>query len=184
MSIRATAGTTGGPRWRPITGRCRTRGRAQAGEVVFQPLVRSLRARQSRAGARSRGQDPLRGVCPPSLHRSGRRYEWISGWAVAPAPGWLAALLTPPPPKPIVLPWGGDTSRADDGLVRFLAGLEKGGRRNCALFYAACRAHDRGGDPVLLGRLRAVAIAWGHRPSRVESTLRSAARAAGRVSAW
>lgn len=32
-------------------------------------------------------------VAPPSLHRSGRRYEWLGGPAVAAAPAWLIDLL-------------------------------------------------------------------------------------------
>lgn len=44
-------------------------------------------------------------VAPPSLHASGRRYEWAPGWApehveIRPAPAWLLDLLRSPAPAP------------------------------------------------------------------------------------
>lgn len=36
-------------------------------------------------------------IAPPSLHPSGRRYEWHSRGAPEPTPGWLLRLLSPPP---------------------------------------------------------------------------------------
>ena len=41
-------------------------------------------------------------VASPSLHPSGRRYEWLRGDPdrLAPTPEWLVRALLPPPPKP------------------------------------------------------------------------------------
>ncbi len=39
-------------------------------------------------------------ICPPSLHPSGRRYEWSGEREMATAPGWLVEALTPPPRPP------------------------------------------------------------------------------------
>lgn len=43
-------------------------------------------------------------VAPPSLHVSGRRYEWVVGRpgdALAPVPEWMVKALLPPPPRPV-----------------------------------------------------------------------------------
>jgi hypothetical protein len=53
-------------------------------------------------------------VVPPSLHASGRRYEWLQGDIehLAPTPDWLVRALLPPPPKPVrPLMLGSSTSR-------------------------------------------------------------------------
>lgn len=39
-------------------------------------------------------------VVPPSVHYTGRRYQWEGSGRVADAPGWLLALLRRPPPSP------------------------------------------------------------------------------------
>jgi len=38
-------------------------------------------------------------IAPPSVHESGRRYEWISDAALAPVPAWIAAKLKAPTPR-------------------------------------------------------------------------------------
>ena len=69
-------------------------------------------------------------IAPPTLHRSGQRYEWLTAGAYCespvPAPGWLLQLVRvqpkPPPPKlievPRRVPWS--AKAADEELARRL----------------------------------------------------------------
>jgi Bifunctional DNA primase/polymerase, N-terminal len=113
-------------------------------------------------------------VMPPSIHASGRRYEWLTWLPIAPAPGWLSLMIGPPPPapRPPVVSGG----RRDDGLVRAVASAPEG-RRNDLLNWATYRAYERGGDPGLIAELRAAALNVGLSEDEVDRTIASAARA-------
>ncbi|MGD9530022.1 bifunctional DNA primase/polymerase [Pseudonocardia sp.] len=121
-------------------------------------------------------------LCPPSVHVSGGRYEWISEHPVARAPGWMRRLLDPPPPALPTVTRAGDGEHAAAGLVRVVAEAGEGGR-NRALHWSACRAFERGGDPALLAALRTAALNVGLPSREVEQTLRSARRTVGGASA-
>jgi len=115
-------------------------------------------------------------VVPPSLHISGRRYEWLMALPTARAPRWVRRLLAPPslPVHRSLRTGGGDR---DAGLVRTVAGALEGSR-NRVLYWAACRAHERGSAPALLAELLAAAVSAGLSESEARQTIRSAARSA------
>lgn len=73
-------------------------------------------------------------VAPPSLHVSGRRYEWITGLPTARAPRWVRRLLAPPA-QPVTIPRQPTGGRID-GLVRYVADAPDG-YLNIRLFWAA-----------------------------------------------
>ncbi|MDP8969803.1 MAG: bifunctional DNA primase/polymerase [Actinomycetota bacterium] len=117
-------------------------------------------------------------VVPPSLHVCGGRYEWLNEVPAAPAPGWVRQLLSPPSPRTNTTSSRSSTSgAAADGLVRVVASAAEG-NRNRMLHWAACRAHERGGDPGLLAELARAAEGNGLTRVEVERTLGSAARTA------
>lgn len=113
-------------------------------------------------------------VAPPSLHASGRRYEWLVGLPTASAPRWVRRLLTPPP-TPVRRYVGLASDARDAGLIRAVAGAAEG-ERNRLLYWAAHRAQERGGDPGLLADLLAAAGAAGLSESEARKTMTSAAR--------
>ncbi len=90
---------------------------------------------------------PNRGyvVLPPSVHESGRRYEWYDPDAdAAPMPRWMVDRLRPEPPKPrprrpIRLPKGNIDSRLR-GVLSVLG--PEGPHWNDRLHWAACRAGE------------------------------------------
>lgn len=110
-------------------------------------------------------------VSPPSLHVSGRRYEWIVGLPTARAPRWVRRLLAPPQPVTIRPPSSG--SGRIDGLVRYVADAPDG-ELNCRLYWAACRAHEAGLDTAPLVD---AAVAKGHPERGARNTAASAAKA-------
>jgi hypothetical protein len=59
-------------------------------------------------------------VAPPSLHASGRRYEWHRRERIAEAPGWLLDLAAREEPRPDLTPRrvGGDLRDLTDALRR------------------------------------------------------------------
>jgi hypothetical protein len=73
-------------------------------------------------------------------------------------PRWVRCLLDPPPVPVHRSPnTGGDL---DAGLIRTVAAAPEG-NRNHVLYWAACRAHERGSAPALLADLLAAAMAAG-----------------------
>jgi len=76
----------------PITARSRTGGGGE--HICFRHLVG---IRNNNTGKLGEGLDIRTDggyiVAPPSLHRSGRRYEWIDGGEIVDAPEWLETIL-------------------------------------------------------------------------------------------
>jgi hypothetical protein len=103
-------------------------------------------------------------VIPPSLHRSGHRYEWAPGrspadLALPPAPEEIVAALRAHGQPPASAPVGVDVPddvQASPSTRRFLAGAHASGPRwNDRLFRAACDLAGRGlpleaAEPLLL----------------------------------
>lgn len=118
-------------------------------------------------------------VAPPSLHLSGRRYEWGNELPTAPAPRWVRRLLDPPPPTPVrpqrVMAARSRSGGADEGLVRLVANA-KAGERNKTLHWAACRACERGASAQLLDDLVAAAVSAGLDEPAARRTVASAGR--------
>lgn len=114
-------------------------------------------------------------VAPPSLHLSGRRYEWANDAPTARAPGWVRQLLAPPAAPSSEQAPTSDRHTAGDALVRVVEDAPEGAR-NARLYWAACRAHERGADPALLHALAAAGEQVGLTWSEVSRTLASAAR--------
>lgn len=112
-------------------------------------------------------------VMPPSLHLSGRRYQWVREVATASAPRWVRALLDPPRPA-TVLPH--NVGGGGDGLVRVVATASPGERNNC-LNWAAYWAYQHCGAPDVIVKIRAAALSVGLTAGEVDKTIRSAARA-------
>jgi hypothetical protein len=76
----------------PATRRART---ARGQHIYFRAAARVIPS----TAAQLAPEIDVRGnggyiVAPPSLHRSGQRYRWITSDNVAPLPAWLARLLT------------------------------------------------------------------------------------------
>lgn len=123
-------------------------------------------------------------VAPPSVHISGRPYEWIDPDAVSvPAPTWFRTVLEPPRPAP-----GSPRSRTPlphtgrgglDALVGFIAAAGEG-ELNSSLYWAAARAVERGLDPAPLVD---AAVAKGHPRRGAENTVSSAEKAPPRKGA-
>jgi len=112
-------------------------------------------------------------VAPPSVHASGRRYEWANRAGITPASSRLRRLIRRPEPQPGRSALSRGT--ADDGLVRVVATAAEGGR-NRALHWAACRAAERGAPAGLLDQLREAARSTGLEDREIEKTVRSALR--------
>jgi hypothetical protein len=112
-------------------------------------------------------------VVPPSVHPSGRNYEWLNNARIASLPSHLSERVRVPP----IRRWMSSSVAVGscDGLVRFVATAQPGERNRC-LFWAACRAFESGGDPVLLAQLADAASAVGLSGMEIERTVRSAER--------
>jgi hypothetical protein len=88
-------------------------------------------------------------VAPPSMHASGRPYEWREGWsphevALAEAPEWLLTRAKPPKKKSKVKREAGQLGRM--GQLGQSVPPIPSGERNSTLFATACRLFRRGGD--------------------------------------
>jgi hypothetical protein len=117
-------------------------------------------------------------VAPPSLHASGRRYEWTRVAAIPYAPLWVRRLLNPPPPpRQPVQPRTGSDSDGLDGLIRSVLDAPEG-QRNSILYWAACRAHEGHHDVTPLIRA-AIDIGLPHREA--EATCESAQHSPART---
>ncbi len=112
-------------------------------------------------------------VAPPSLHASGVRYEWQVVMPPARAPHWVRRPLDPPPLHHRSPTTGGGDR--DAGLIRTVAAAPEGSC-NRVLYWAACRAHERGSAPALLGEPLAAAMDAGLPESETRQTIQSAAR--------
>jgi hypothetical protein len=118
-------------------------------------------------------------VAAPSLHKSGHRYHWANELPIAVAPQWLAErMLAKPPVLRSVHAGMVAGGPADDGLVRTVAQAPEG-ERNHLVFWAACRAMERGGSPELLDRIAAAAVAVGLTEHEVDRTIGSATKRTG-----
>lgn len=104
-------------------------------------------ARKLGAGIDTRG-DAGYVVAPPSLHVTGRRYEWANTERAAPCPGWLVELLRPPPTQPVRDRRPGFDRDRKPGCDRRLAGLVTTvatapmGQRNSTLNWASYQARE------------------------------------------
>lgn len=122
-------------------------------------------------------------VLPPSVHPSGRLYEWFDPETdPAPMPRWMVDALRPTPPpgraaRRAARAWG--TGNLDGRLRGVLSTVSSDGPNwNDRLHWAACRAGEmvtEGADPVELERLLLEAAApWNDRERRAaEATIRS-----------
>jgi len=81
------------------------------------------------------------------------------------------------PAPPPVRPQPYRVRDADIALVRKVANAPEG-NRNQLLYWAACRVHERGGDPDLLEDLVSAAVAAGLTEPASRATTASAARGA------
>ncbi|TCJ36875.1 bifunctional DNA primase/polymerase [Parafrankia sp. BMG5.11] len=98
-------------------------------------------------------------VAPPSLHHSGRRYEWGPVQTLAALPEWVRALAAPP--KPVRFARPAPVGASPNGLLASLVQVVMDGIKgtegkdgipgdvNNRLYWAACRA----GEHVDAGRL-------------------------------
>lgn len=113
-------------------------------------------------------------VAPPS-EVEGRPYQLVARRApTGVTVDWSAIrrLLDPPRPHQARSPGRpGDHS----ALVRWVAGLQPGGR-NEGLFWAACRAVEAGAGDAVLDELATAAVSAGLSPAEAERTVRSAQR--------
>jgi Bifunctional DNA primase/polymerase, N-terminal len=111
-------------------------------------------------------------VGPPSLHASGKRYEWTNSGPIADAPPYLRSLLARPPTK--TRPVTGQVTPAQmAGLIRVVAEAPAGTRNN-KLFWACCRAAEKGLD---VAPLVEAAVNNGLSRAEADATAESAAAA-------
>jgi hypothetical protein len=111
-------------------------------------------------------------VAPPSLHSSGRRYEWIDAGPVVDAPDYLRGLLARPQAQRRRAT-GRVTDRQMAGLLRVVAEAPYR-QRNNRLYWACARAHEVGAD---VAPLIAAAVANGLPADEADKTARSAENA-------
>jgi hypothetical protein len=110
-------------------------------------------------------------VAPPSVHASGGTYAWTDQRPAAYAPTWVHDLMNPP---------RATRHGRGGGLDALVRRVEKAGEgeRNSLLFWAACRAAERGLDPQ---PLRDVALRIGLDERETDRTITSALRTIGVV---
>jgi len=118
----------------------------QPAAVPFTNAVGGLR--DYRIDVRGRGGYV---IGPASLHQNGQVYTVATAAPIAPVPGWLAALLQPPPPEPrrAVAPDHFAGSRqALTGVLRVVLNAQPG-TRNGKLYWAASRLFEKSRAGVL-----------------------------------
>jgi hypothetical protein len=81
-------------------------------------------------------------VAPPSVHMAGGTYEWIDQAPAAYAPQWVKDVMNPPVRRRPT-PTGPASGKARQALVQFVA-TRPYGQINDGLYWAACRAAERG----------------------------------------
>lgn len=116
-------------------------------------------------------------VAPPSTHICGGTYFWLDQSPAAYAPQWVKDRMNPPVRHQVPRPGGG--GRSLDHLVKFVADAPEG-QRNQRLYWAACRAHEKGLDPSALVD---AAVGAGLVHMAAVATVKSAANRAPRPSA-
>ncbi|AWK74268.1 hypothetical protein CBI38_24650 [Rhodococcus oxybenzonivorans] len=112
-------------------------------------------------------------VLPPSLHASGRRYEWLSTAPIARCPRWLRDLIVKKPHVPRPVPERKQVGGSGEGLVNTVLSAQEGGR-NSALHWAACRAHENGILDDIEQDLVGAGLSIGLDVREIDSTIRSA----------
>ena len=115
-------------------------------------------------------------VAPPSVHECGGTYRWTDESPIADAPHFLRRLLAIPKTTRRVVTSGASPQMVA-GLVRAVAEAQEGAR-NRLLYWACCRAYERGLD---VGALIDAAEANGLDRGSAEATARSAAKAPSKV---
>lgn len=111
-------------------------------------------------------------VVPPSVHACGGTYEWVDQRPAAYAPQWVKDILNPPIVRRAARPGGGSL----EPLVRFVSASTEG-ERNRRLYWAACRAAEKGLDPEPLVE---AAVTSGLTPASAAASARSAGNAVPR----
>jgi hypothetical protein len=132
----------------PLTWRVRT---GSGGEHWYFRPAPGLRNRVKKIpGADTRALGGY-ALLPPSLHRSGGRYEWIvppNAAQLAPWPADLLAALMPPkmPPPSMAARPAGMVRHIPEGLIRFAERGAPLGQQHNAAFWLACRLRGHGAD--------------------------------------
>jgi hypothetical protein len=115
-------------------------------------------------------------IMPPSIHpATGQPYRW-DDHPVACLPYGLRELLRPAP-QPVKTYRSGSSSKASAGLVRTVAGAAEG-QRNRILFWASCRAVEKGVIDQIEDELVDAALTNGLTETAARRTVASARRAA------
>ena len=78
----------------------------------------------------------LQTLVPPSLHPSGRRYQWHTRHQPRRPPSWLVDYLRPPSPRPTAPRTAPHGDRAIEGITRTVETATQG-NRNSALWWGA-----------------------------------------------
>ena len=111
-------------------------------------------------------------VAPPSVHLSGRRYQWInSRLPPADVPTWLDQTSTPSQTSSGGAGSSGQPSKAADGVIARTMATAQVGERSLTLFRLACWALDTDDDLIAL---RLAARSTGMTERKIEAQIRSA----------
>ncbi|GAA4559479.1 bifunctional DNA primase/polymerase [Pseudonocardia xishanensis] len=114
-------------------------------------------------------------VAPPSVHACGQRYAWLDTGPIVDAPDYLVGLIRRP--ERAIVTGAPVTEAVVAGLVRTVR-TAANGSRNRALYWAACRAVEKGIDPAPLVE---AAVANGLSAHEAQRTVDSAATAPHRI---
>jgi hypothetical protein len=114
-------------------------------------------------------------IMPPSIHpATGLPYRW-EDHPVASLPSRLRELLRPAP-QPVRTYRGSSSGKASAGLVRTVASAPES-QRNKVLFWASCRAVEKGVIDQIADELVAAALTNGLTETEARRTVASARRA-------